>query len=32
MEKFAESQSSLATPDTGAEGLEEHGFGMKEVS
>ncbi|PYH69311.1 tRNA-ribosyltransferase family protein [Aspergillus vadensis CBS 113365] len=30
--KFAESQSSLATPDTGAEGLEEHGFGMKEVS
>lgn len=32
VEKFAESQSSLATPDTGAEGLEEHGFGMKEVS
>ncbi|RAK80381.1 tRNA-ribosyltransferase family protein [Aspergillus fijiensis CBS 313.89] len=25
-EKFAESQSSVATPDTGAEGLEEHGF------
>ncbi|PWY86426.1 tRNA-guanine transglycosylase family protein [Aspergillus sclerotioniger CBS 115572] len=30
MERFAESQSSLATPDTGAEGLEEHGFGTKE--
>ncbi|KAL2863330.1 tRNA-ribosyltransferase family protein [Aspergillus lucknowensis] len=28
-EKFAESQSSLATPDTGAEGLEEHGFAEK---
>ncbi|KAF7596592.1 hypothetical protein BBP40_000993 [Aspergillus hancockii] len=29
IEKFAESQSSIATPDTGAEGLEEHGFAMK---
>ncbi|KKK14507.1 tRNA-guanine transglycosylase family protein [Aspergillus ochraceoroseus] len=29
-EKFAESQSSLATPDTGADGLEEHGFAQKE--
>ncbi|KAL4801629.1 tRNA-guanine(15) transglycosylase-like protein [Aspergillus unguis] len=28
-EKFAESQSDLATPDTGAEGLEEHGFAEK---
>ncbi|KAL3478411.1 tRNA-guanine transglycosylase family protein [Aspergillus californicus] len=27
--KFAESQSSLATPDTDAEGLEEHGFAKK---
>ncbi|KAL2825962.1 tRNA-guanine(15) transglycosylase-like protein [Aspergillus cavernicola] len=26
---FAESQSSLATPDTDAEGLEEHGFAKK---
>ncbi|KAE8380826.1 tRNA-guanine(15) transglycosylase-like protein [Aspergillus bertholletiae] len=29
IEKFAESQSSIATPDTGAEGLEEHGFATK---
>ncbi|KAE8150111.1 tRNA-guanine(15) transglycosylase-like protein [Aspergillus avenaceus] len=29
IEKFAESQSSIATPDTGAEGLEEHGFAEK---
>ncbi|GMF72944.1 unnamed protein product [Aspergillus oryzae] len=29
IEKFAESQSSVATPDTGAEGLEEHGFAKK---
>ncbi|KAL4870261.1 hypothetical protein BDV12DRAFT_166473 [Aspergillus spectabilis] len=28
-EKFAESQSDVATPDTGAEGLEEHGFAEK---
>ncbi|PYH42714.1 tRNA-ribosyltransferase family protein [Aspergillus saccharolyticus JOP 1030-1] len=28
-EKFAESQSSVATPDTGADGLEEHGFAEK---
>ncbi|KAL4815325.1 tRNA-guanine transglycosylase family protein [Aspergillus spinulosporus] len=28
-EKFAESQSDLATPDTGADGLEEHGFAEK---
>ncbi|RDW93115.1 tRNA-ribosyltransferase family protein [Aspergillus mulundensis] len=27
--KFAESQSDLATPDTGADGLEEHGFAEK---
>ncbi|KAE8401399.1 tRNA-guanine(15) transglycosylase-like protein [Aspergillus pseudonomiae] len=26
---LAESQSSIATPDTGAEGLEEHGFAKK---
>ncbi|KAJ5104642.1 hypothetical protein NUU61_001989 [Penicillium alfredii] len=29
IQKFAESQSSVATPDTGAEGLEEHGFAEK---
>ncbi|GMG32442.1 unnamed protein product [Aspergillus oryzae] len=29
IEKFAESQYSVATPDTGAEGLEEHGFAKK---
>ncbi|KAF5867141.1 hypothetical protein ETB97_004062 [Aspergillus alliaceus] len=29
IDKFAESQSSIATPDTGAEGLEEHGFAQK---
>ncbi|KAE8355782.1 tRNA-guanine(15) transglycosylase-like protein [Aspergillus coremiiformis] len=29
IEKFTESQSSIATPDTGAEGLEEHGFAKK---
>ncbi|KAL3462554.1 tRNA-guanine(15) transglycosylase-like protein [Aspergillus heterothallicus] len=28
-EKFAENESSTATPDTGAEGLEEHGFAEK---
>ncbi|KAJ5795223.1 hypothetical protein N7457_001822 [Penicillium paradoxum] len=29
MQKFAESQSGVATPDTGASGLEEHGFAEK---
>ncbi|KAL4788500.1 tRNA-guanine transglycosylase family protein [Aspergillus varians] len=29
MEKFIESQSDIATPDTGASGLEEHGFAEK---
>lgn len=29
MQKFAESQSEVATPDTGASGLEEHGFAKK---
>lgn len=28
-QKFAESQSEIATPDTGASGLEEHGFAEK---
>ncbi|KAI9370743.1 tRNA-guanine(15) transglycosylase-like protein [Aspergillus egyptiacus] len=28
-QQFAESQSSIATPDTDAEGLEEHGFAEK---
>lgn len=28
-QKFAESQSSVATPDTDAEGLEKHGFAEK---
>ncbi|PLB42355.1 tRNA-ribosyltransferase family protein [Aspergillus candidus] len=32
LQKFAESQSSVATPDTGADGLEEHGFAQKESS
>ncbi|PWY79627.1 tRNA-guanine transglycosylase family protein [Aspergillus heteromorphus CBS 117.55] len=34
VEKFTESQSqsSVATPDTGADGLEEHGFAQKEIS
>ena len=30
LQKFTESQSSVATPDTGADGLEEHGFAQKE--
>ncbi|EAW14760.1 tRNA-ribosyltransferase family protein [Aspergillus clavatus NRRL 1] len=30
-EKFAESQSSVATPDTGADGLEAHGFAQKDL-
>ncbi|KAL5338105.1 tRNA-guanine(15) transglycosylase-like protein [Aspergillus crustosus] len=29
VENFAESQSDIATPDTGADGLEEHGFAEK---
>jgi queuine tRNA-ribosyltransferase len=28
-QKFAESQSSIATPDTDASGLEHHGFAQK---
>ncbi|KAA8643056.1 tRNA-ribosyltransferase family protein [Aspergillus tanneri] len=32
LEKFAESQSSLATPDTDADGLEAHGFAEKQRS
>ncbi|PLB51897.1 tRNA-guanine transglycosylase family protein [Aspergillus steynii IBT 23096] len=32
LEKFAESQSSVATPDTDAEGLEAHGFAKKQDS
>lgn len=28
-EKFTESQSGIATPDTDAEGLERHGFAEK---
>jgi hypothetical protein len=28
-EKFSESQSSVATPDTDASGLERHGFAEK---
>ncbi|KAL2787153.1 tRNA-guanine(15) transglycosylase-like protein [Aspergillus keveii] len=28
-EKFTQAESSVATPDTGAEGLEEHGFAEK---
>ncbi|PYH96140.1 tRNA-guanine transglycosylase family protein [Aspergillus ellipticus CBS 707.79] len=32
VERFTESQSSVATPDTGADGLEEHGFARKEKS
>ncbi|KAH1905261.1 hypothetical protein KXV22_005161 [Aspergillus fumigatus] len=31
-EKFAESESSIATPDTGADGLEAHGFAQKTSS
>lgn len=31
-EKFSESQSSIATPDTGADELQEHGFAEKKVS
>jgi queuine tRNA-ribosyltransferase subunit QTRTD1 len=26
IQKYAEAQSEIATPDTGASGLEEHGF------
>jgi queuine tRNA-ribosyltransferase subunit QTRTD1 len=29
IQKFAASQSEVATPDTGADGLEEHGFAEK---
>ncbi|KAI9037040.1 tRNA-ribosyltransferase family protein [Aspergillus affinis] len=32
LEKFAESQSSVATPDTDASGLEAHGFATKQLS
>ncbi|KAL1974839.1 hypothetical protein VTN31DRAFT_5043 [Thermomyces dupontii] len=31
-QKFAEAQSSVATPDTGAEGLEQHGFAERQSS
>jgi queuine tRNA-ribosyltransferase subunit QTRTD1 len=28
IQKYAEAQSEIATPDTGASGLEEHGFAV----